>query len=106
MVLLTYMPSISRSCGVVRVFDRVLNPLSKFSHSTKLPDAFTRFTWHIDLTTFPPLAFSSYGGFWFSYAIIFIPGSGIIDAYQDTTQMPSAVAIYLFTWFMVTVLLL
>ncbi|KAK7688326.1 hypothetical protein QCA50_008698 [Cerrena zonata] len=55
--------------------------------------------------TFGALAFSSYGGFWFSYAIIFIPGSGISAAYEDTTQLGSAVAIYLLTWFTVTMLL-
>ena len=53
-----------------------------------------------------------YGGFWMSFATIYIPGSGVIDAYEnsagvlDAAQLDSAVGIYLMTWFIVTFLLL
>lgn len=50
-------------------------------------------------------AFSSYGAFWLSYASIFIPGTGIIAAYDGKTgQLDSALGIYLITWFIVTFL--
>ena len=52
-------------------------------------------------------AFSSYGGFWMSFATIFIPGSGIGDAYANKpTELNSALGIYLITWFVITFLLL
>jgi len=48
-------------------------------------------------------AFSSYGAFWLSYATIFIPGTGIIAAYDGKgDQLDSALGIYLITWFIVT----
>ncbi|XP_006456002.1 hypothetical protein AGABI2DRAFT_195275 [Agaricus bisporus var. bisporus H97] len=47
-------------------------------------------------------AFTSYGAFWMSYALIFIPGSGILAAYEENTQLPSAIGIYLLTWMFVT----
>uniref|UniRef100_A0A0W0EY98 Fun34 transmembrane protein n=1 Tax=Moniliophthora roreri TaxID=221103 RepID=A0A0W0EY98_MONRR len=51
-------------------------------------------------------AFSSYGAFWLSYATVFIPGSGIAEAYTSKSgQMRDAVAIYLITWMIVTFLL-
>ncbi|THH29444.1 hypothetical protein EUX98_g4739 [Antrodiella citrinella] len=57
--------------------------------------------------TFGATAFSSFGGFWLSYASIFIPGSGIADAYTDNAQeLSSAVGIYLTTWAIVTFILL
>ncbi|KAI0791848.1 GPR1/FUN34/yaaH family-domain-containing protein, partial [Abortiporus biennis] len=56
--------------------------------------------------TFGATAFSSYGGFWLSYAALFIPGSGILDAYADHGELASALGIYLITWAMVTFLLL
>ncbi|SJL12505.1 related to FUN34-transmembrane protein involved in ammonia production [Armillaria ostoyae] len=50
-------------------------------------------------------AFSSYGAFWMSYATIFIPNSGILDAYgTDASELSSALAVYLFAWMIVTVL--
>ena len=58
------------------------------------------------------IAFTMYGGFWMSFATIYIPGSGVIDAYEnsagvlDAAQLDSAVGIYLMTWFIVTFLLL
>jgi len=53
--------------------------------------------------TFGATAFSSYGAFWISYGIIFIPGSGILDAYtgQDA-ELGNAVAFYLTPWFIFT----
>jgi len=54
-------------------------------------------------------AFTSYGAFWLSYATIFIPGSGISAAYPSSTtssEFSSAIGIYLFTWFIITFLLL
>ncbi|KZT61882.1 hypothetical protein CALCODRAFT_522610 [Calocera cornea HHB12733] len=57
--------------------------------------------------TFGATAFSSYGGFWISYAIISTPGFGIESAYTGATasQLPLAIGIYLEMWFIVTVLL-
>ncbi|KAK0472732.1 FUN34 transmembrane protein [Armillaria novae-zelandiae] len=50
-------------------------------------------------------AFSSYGAFWMSYATIFIPNSGILDAYSTAaSELSSALAVYLFSWMIVTVL--
>jgi len=52
---------------------------------------------------FGATAFSSYGGFWLSYAAIFLPGSGIITAYgSNATELNNAVGIFLATWFIVT----
>jgi len=52
------------------------------------------------------VAFSSYGAFWLSFSLLYIPGSGIAEAYTDSTEFASAVGIYLFTWFIVTFLFL
>jgi len=53
--------------------------------------------------TFGATAFSSYGGFWLSFAAIFIPSSGILDAYAtDPTELNNALGIYLMTWFCFT----
>jgi succinate-acetate transporter protein len=52
--------------------------------------------------TFGAAAFTSYGAFWMSFATIFIPGSGIIAAYEDKTEFASALGIYLITWMFVT----
>ena len=41
-----------------------------------------------------------------SYATILIPGSGILSAFTDPTELESALGIYLIAWFMVTFLLL
>ena len=64
------------------------------------------------LTLFFLPAFTSYGGFWLSFGALYIPGSGILDAYTDPTagvpasELNSALGIYLITWFVVTFLLL
>jgi len=54
--------------------------------------------------TFGATAFTSYGAFWMSFATIFIPGSGILTAYTDATELEHALGIYLFSWFIVTFL--
>ncbi len=53
-------------------------------------------------------AFSSYGGFWMSFATIYIPGSNITAAYANgpSAELDSALGIYLITWFAITFLLL
>ncbi|KAG8982319.1 hypothetical protein FRB90_006877 [Tulasnella sp. 427] len=53
--------------------------------------------------TFGATAFSSYGGFWLSFALIFWPSSGIIEAYAEKPgELSSALGIYLITWFVFT----
>nr|CAG8569867.1 11345_t:CDS:2 [Entrophospora candida] len=49
--------------------------------------------------TFGATAFSSYGGFWLSFGVIFIPGFNIVAAYGDNkAQFETAVGIYLIGW--------
>jgi len=61
---------------------------------------------------FGATAFTSYGAFWLSYAAILIPGSGIAAAYEDAdgklnaVEFNNAIGIFLFSWFIVTTLLL
>jgi uncharacterized protein len=46
--------------------------------------------------TFGALAFTSYGSFWFSYAIILIPFFNVIAAYgDDVTELQAALGHYL-----------
>jgi succinate-acetate transporter protein len=53
--------------------------------------------------TFGATAFSSYGAFWISYALIFIPGTGILTAYETVaTETHNAVAFFLLAWFIFT----
>ncbi|KAI0259291.1 GPR1/FUN34/yaaH family-domain-containing protein [Gloeopeniophorella convolvens] len=57
--------------------------------------------------TFGATAFTSYGAFWLSFATLFIPGSGIADAYAasaDPAKETDAIAIYLTSWMIVTFL--
>ncbi|KAI8453823.1 GPR1/FUN34/yaaH family-domain-containing protein, partial [Phakopsora pachyrhizi] len=59
--------------------------------------------------TFGATAFSSYGGFWISFGCIFIPGTGIMEAYTTASkagQLDNALALYLFTWFIFTSIML
>ncbi|KAM5537504.1 hypothetical protein V8D89_008831 [Ganoderma adspersum] len=61
--------------------------------------------------SFGATAFTMYGGFWMSFGTVFIPGSGIIDSYitngvLNAAELDSALGIYLWTWFIVTFLLL
>jgi len=53
---------------------------------------------------FGATAFSMYGSFWMSYATIFIPSSGILDAYATDAELHNALGLYLMVWFMVTVM--
>ena len=52
--------------------------------------------------TFGGTAFSSYGAFWMSYAMILLPGTGIITAYKVDSELRSALGIYLLSWAIVT----
>jgi len=53
--------------------------------------------------TFGATAFASYGGFWISFALIFIPGTGVLAAYDgQPEELGSALGIYLMTWFAFT----
>jgi len=57
--------------------------------------------------TFVATAFSSYGGFWISFALIFWPNSGILTAYSASPdQFNSALGFYLAGWFIFTFILL
>jgi succinate-acetate transporter protein len=57
---------------------------------------------------FGATVFSSYGAFNLSYAMIYIPGSGILASYTDTKtgmlndQFPNALAMYVWAWFILT----
>jgi len=54
---------------------------------------------------FGATAFTSYGAFWMSYATIFIPGSGVLQAYAAADEeLHNALGLYLIVWFMVTVM--
>ena len=52
--------------------------------------------------TFGATVFTSYGCFWLSYASLFIPGFGILQAYADPSELGAALGIYLLTWLIVT----
>jgi len=54
---------------------------------------------------FGATAFTSYGAFWMSFATILLPGSGVISAFTDATELESALGIYLITWGVFTFLL-
>ncbi|KAL4866630.1 hypothetical protein BDV12DRAFT_198980 [Aspergillus spectabilis] len=60
--------------------------------------------------TFGATVFSSYGAFNLSYAMIYLPGSGVLAAYTDpltgavSSEFNQAVSIYLWVWFIITVL--
>jgi len=52
---------------------------------------------------FGATAFTSYGAFWMSFATIYLPSTGIVDAYKGKgDELDNAIAIYLITWFMFT----
>jgi len=53
---------------------------------------------------FGATAFTLYGAFWMSYATILIPGTGVLGAYADETELHNALGMYLIVWFMVTVM--
>jgi hypothetical protein len=55
--------------------------------------------------TFGATAFTSYGAFWLSFATLFIPSSGIADAYTaDPPMEDNAIGIFLLAWMIVTFL--
>ncbi|KAL0090769.1 GPR1/FUN34/yaaH family-domain-containing protein [Phycomyces blakesleeanus] len=60
--------------------------------------------------TFGATAFSSYGGFWLSYAAIFIPSFNILGAYSAegvaATALSHSLGIYLMAWALFTALML
>jgi len=57
--------------------------------------------------TFAATAFSSYGGFWFSFGTLYIPQFGVVDAYgTDTAGLDNALGIYLSAWGIVTLIFL
>ncbi|KAI8340689.1 GPR1/FUN34/yaaH family-domain-containing protein [Chlamydoabsidia padenii] len=57
--------------------------------------------------TFGATAFSSYGGFWLSYACIFVPGFGILEGYgTDTKVLDQSLGIYLVSWAIMTAIFL
>jgi hypothetical protein len=59
---------------------------------------------------FGATVFPSYGAFNLSYGLIYLPGSGILAAYTDPAtgelngQFPNALAMYLWAWFILTVI--
>ncbi|SJL18502.1 related to FUN34-transmembrane protein involved in ammonia production [Armillaria ostoyae] len=55
--------------------------------------------------TFGGTIFSSYGAFWMSYSAIYIPNFGVLDAYGDQfdAELSSALAVYLFSWMIVSI---
>ncbi|KAL2828849.1 GPR1/FUN34/yaaH family-domain-containing protein [Aspergillus pseudoustus] len=64
----------------------------------------------INCNTFAASLFCSFAAFNFSYAIIFLPGSGIMAAYTDTetgelrAEFHQALAMYLMAWFILSVI--
>jgi len=59
--------------------------------------------------TFGATAFTSYGAFWISYALILIPGTGIIASYSDpatASQLNNALGVFLMVWFIFTFIML
>jgi len=58
--------------------------------------------------TFGATAFTSYGGFWLSFGLIFWPGSGILDAFSTPAtagELHNALGIYLMAWFIFTAIM-
>lgn len=56
--------------------------------------------------TFGATAFSSYGGFWLSFAALFIPGFNILESYTDTAVLEKSLGIYLLAWAIFTGIML
>jgi len=56
--------------------------------------------------TFGATAFTSYGAFWLSFAAIFVPGTGILDAIVKANAVGPAVGLYLLGWTIFTGLML
>jgi len=56
--------------------------------------------------TFGATAFSSYGGFWISFAFVISSWGGVASAYTDDAMFGSAVGFYLLGWFIFTFIML
>lgn len=58
--------------------------------------------------TFGATTFSSYGGFWLSFALIFVPGADIIGGYSTAGAhvLDQSLGIYLLSWAIFTGILL
>ncbi|KAF7724209.1 hypothetical protein EC973_001228 [Apophysomyces ossiformis] len=56
--------------------------------------------------TFGATAFSSYGGFWLSFGLIFIPGANITAAYKDPSVLDKSLGFYLIGWAIFTGIML
>jgi uncharacterized protein len=56
--------------------------------------------------TFGGTAFTTYGAFWLSYAVISIPGFGIASAFTTTAILHQALGVYLLAWTIITAILL
>lgn len=56
--------------------------------------------------TFGGVGLSSYGGFWCSWAAIYVENFGISSAYTNEEEFRYAVAIFLLAWFIITFFLM
>ncbi|KAK4700489.1 uncharacterized protein P7C70_g5760, partial [Phenoliferia sp. Uapishka_3] len=56
--------------------------------------------------TFGATAFSSYGGFWMSFALLISPWSGIGAAYTKAGEFEHAIGFFLFGWMIFTFMML
>jgi len=56
--------------------------------------------------SFGATAFSSYGGFWLSFATLYIPQFGVVSAYTEASELDSALGIYLAAWGIITFIFL
>ncbi|KAI0023958.1 GPR1/FUN34/yaaH family-domain-containing protein [Xylariomycetidae sp. FL0641] len=59
--------------------------------------------------TFGGTLFMSYSSFNLSYAMVYLPGSGILEAYSDADGLPlpelsQALALYLWAWFIISII--
>ncbi|WVQ81545.1 hypothetical protein IAT38_003669 [Cryptococcus sp. DSM 104549] len=52
--------------------------------------------------TFGATAFASYGGFWISFAVLYIPQFEVTASYTDPKMLDDALGMYLATWGIVT----
>lgn len=57
--------------------------------------------------TFGATAFSSYGGFWLSFAMIYVPGADVVNSYKgDTDLLNKSVGYFLLGWTIFTGIML
>jgi uncharacterized protein len=56
--------------------------------------------------TFGATAFTTYGAFWLSYAVVSIPGFGIASTLVATGTLHQALGLYLLAWTIITAILL